>query len=125
MVMTTQILIPYKRPHAFYSPAAHITSITTFHSSRPSFPPRLSCFSPCLFLLVICAHFQLCHCALCYFRIKVIKWIFTEMISLRGGVGWVSCGEDNDKNEKREEEVGRETNQKHLAAWLTLISSSS
>lgn len=47
------------------------------------------------------------------------------MISLRGGVGWVSCGEDNDKNDKREEEVGRETNQKHLAAWLTLISSSS
>lgn len=39
MVMTTKTLMPYNHPHAFYSLAAHITSITTFHSSRPGFPP--------------------------------------------------------------------------------------
>lgn len=58
--MTTQILIPYKCPHAFYSPAAHITSITTFHRSRPSFSPRLSFFSPSVFFF-----FPTCH--LCSF----------------------------------------------------------
>lgn len=35
-----------------------------------------------------------------------------------------SCGGDDEWNEKQEEEVSRETNQRNPAAWLTLISSS-
>jgi len=40
MVMTTKVLISHKSRRAFYSPAAHITAIITFYSSRPSFPLR-------------------------------------------------------------------------------------
>lgn len=80
MVMTTKNLMPYNRPQAFYSLAAHITSITTFHSSRPGFPP-VSFFLPSLsFSPSHLPSFLTCHCIRFYFQIKVMKWIFTEVI---------------------------------------------
>lgn len=51
-----------------------------------------------------------------------MKWIFTEVIfiaSKEGAVISASFGGDDEQNEKQEEKVSRETNQRDSAAWLT------
>lgn len=122
MVMTTKTLMPYNRPHAFYSLAAHITSITTFHSSRPGFPP-VSLFLPSL-------SFSPSH--LPSFLTLPLQSVLFPNQSNEMDLHWgdfipgeegaaitASCQGDDDWNEKQEVEVSKDTNQRGPAVWLT------
>ena len=118
----------YKRPHAFYSPAAHITSITTFHSSRPSFPLASLSPHPLSFCLSHLRSFPTLplHSVLFPNQSNEMDLHWGDFVaSEEGAVITTSRRGDDEWNEKQEEEVSRDTNQRDPAAWLTFISSSS
>lgn len=123
-----QVLIPYKRPHSFYSPAAHITSITTFHSSRPSFPHISLSSHPLSFSPSHLRSFPtlLQHSVLFPNQSNEMDLYWGDFHSKqRGGCYYCIMRRDDEQNEKQEEKVSWETNQRDTAAWLTFISSSS